>query len=128
MTKKEILEGEKLIASYMGYVYYPYNQEEASKGLLFGWIKPEQRKPNLVPKHRPVLARKHSDLKFIKSWDWLIPVIKRIREIVNTNLSIDEYHNTVRISQQLNPYDYDIQSIFKAVVEFIKWYNQYKNE
>ena len=62
-------------------------------------------------------------VKYHKSWDWLIPVIKKIREIINTELSIDEFDLNRNLAQRLNPYDYSIESIHKGVVEFIKWYN-----
>ena len=65
---------------------------------------------------------------YSKSWDALIPVIKKIREIVNTELNIDEYFDNVGLSQRLNPYDYDIESVYNGVVEFIKKYNYHINE
>lgn len=67
-------------------------------------------------------------LKYNTSWDWLIPVIKQIRGIINTGLTIDEYDLKCGYSERLNPYDYDINSVHKGVVEFIKWFNQRLNQ
>ena len=60
-------------------------------------------------------------------WNWLIDVVKKIREIINTELSIEKYHIKQGYSQTLNPYDYDFESIYKSSIEFIKWYNEQNN-
>lgn len=57
-------------------------------------------------------------LKYNVSWDWLIPVIKKIAEVSGDN---------VGLSQRLNPYTYDIENIYTGVVEFIKSFNNKNN-
>jgi len=54
------------------------------------------------------------DLEYHYSWDWLIPVIKKIATIEPDNIGK---------MQQFNPYTYDIDRIYKGVVEYIKSYN-----
>lgn len=88
-----------LIAEFMGYGHQLYLVESPETG---EYLRP----------------------KFHCSWDWLVPVIKKIGEVVDTNHRWDE----VGISQNLNPYTYDIDSIYKAVIEFIKSYNFHKNK
>ena len=73
------------------------------------------------------LCRSLSAPQFHKSWDWIMPVIKKIRGIVNEELTIDEFDNNRYLENRLSPYNYDIKSINKAVVEFIKWYNLNKS-
>lgn len=64
--------------------------------------------------------------KYRTSWDWIMPVIKKIREIVNVELCIDDYYLHEGLRQRLNPFDYDIDSIYKGAIEFIKWHNDNK--
>ena len=68
------------------------------------------------------------DLKFNSSWDWLMPVVKKIREVINTELNFSDFDDQRGYDQRLNPYNYDIDSIYKGAVEFIKWYNENKGE
>lgn len=63
------------------------------------------------------------EMKFHSDWNWLIPVIKRISTIVSTELNAEEFAIKEGYSERLNPYDYDMQSLYKGCVEFIKWYN-----
>lgn len=62
------------------------------------------------------------------NWDHLIPVLKHIREVVNVELTFEEFDNNRGLEQRLNPYEYDIDSIYKGVIEFIKTYNHIKNK
>jgi len=65
-------------------------------------------------------------LSYHDSWDWLVPVVKKIREVVNTEMSFEDFDNHRGIADRLNVYDYDMDSIYKGVVEFIKTYNHKK--
>lgn len=54
--------------------------------------------------------------KYHTSWDWLIPVAKKC---------IDTHHdNGQDIFEALHKCD--IETLHKAIVEFIKWYNEKK--
>ena len=63
-------------------------------------------------------------MEFSTNWNWLIIVIKKIRNIVNTELSINEFDKFRYLEQRLNPYNYEIDSVFNGCIEFIKWYNE----
>ena len=71
-----------------------------------------------------------SELKFDTDWNWLMPVIRKIEELGNdvlitTNyiqISFDEGEQFIVIDD-LN---IKIDSVYNAVVEFIKWYNENK--
>jgi hypothetical protein len=57
------------------------------------------------------------------SWDWLMPVIKTIRDHVNVDMGFEEYDNWRENFKQIDPYNYNLSECYKAVVEFIKTYN-----
>lgn len=62
---------------------------------------------------------KVENLKFHNDWNWLMEVVKKCKtiQLSNKNKIADIYdalHNT------------NIDSVYKACVEFIKWYNENK--
>jgi uncharacterized protein YfbU (UPF0304 family) len=62
-------------------------------------------------------------LKFHDSWDSIMPVVKKIREIINVEFTLTEFDSFRHMEQRLNGYTYDIESIVAGCVEFIKTYN-----
>ena len=77
-------------------------------------------------------------LKFHKSWDWLMPVVEKIEsEFCSSNI---HYYSAGMMKQayvvEFLGYniDYDnsqydkskIKAVYKAVIKFIKWYNENK--
>lgn len=77
--------------------------------------------------------------KFHTSWDWLMPVVEKIRtlEIVtNVNYNIDGdfiiegLTKTEVLDIIINKEDFTSEKnmVYKAVVEFIKFYNQNKEK
>ena len=70
---------------------------------------------------------RYSDMKYHKSWDWLMPVIDKIRSEVcyvkykeHTASMIDDGGIYINTKFRENTYN--------DVVEFIKWYNQNKED
>lgn len=65
-----------------------------------------------------------SDLRYHESWDWLIPVCQKIRDYKTDDVVGGELRLSVvgRITYM------DIKMLYKAVVEFIKWYNEKKKK
>ena len=89
-------ENNKLIAKFMGVVFHDdENQYYDNNGLYIG-----------------------EDLQYHSSWDWLMPVIKKIK-LMDVNLK------TWRMIT--NPSDYEIENVHNQVVEFIKEYNDKKS-
>ena len=147
MTKEEILEGNKLIAEFLGYVYVPYTAGHS--GRPCGWvIKNYKLVDRKVPKL--FLGRTTKDLLYHKSWDWLMPVVEKIENTkpfysVSNNAGFwynDETYTVDRNKPQylciisdkscrivINSANYFLERNNKlvatwfAVVEFIKWYN-----
>ena len=61
-----------------------------------------------------------SELKYHTSWDWLMPVIHRIRDWVNVDMGFEEFDDWRENFKQIDPYNYNLEQCYKAVVEFIK--------
>lgn len=57
------------------------------------------------------------DLKYNTSWDWLMPVVEKINSDIHYNES-KEYRHLMSLKITTN-----IKVLYKAIVEFIKWYN-----
>jgi len=65
------------------------------------------------------------DMKYHASWDWLMPVIKKVNEVTE----YDDYNkNRLHIQRVLddciNENAVGFQVVYEAVVEFIKLYNK----
>ena len=73
MTTEEALEGNKLIAEFMGYSYYPHTREET----LPGWRK-EKSHPKISGTY---LARVHKNLAYHRSWEWLMTAVEKIESL-----------------------------------------------
>ena len=117
----EIIEGNKLIAEFMGWSKSPY-----------------EHLPNKMYKDDKGI---HVDqLKYNSSWDWLMPVVEKVEEFGYPTLVKSDYYRKkldyeVCIFQKgtgelLIENDFGgqtkIMTTWRAVVEFIRWYNQNK--
>lgn len=109
MEEKEIVENNKLIAEFMGWnkygnnVYHtPFENASYCNGEFTHIVNFPQ------------------DLKFNSSWDWLMPVVEKTLLIAN---ELDDLEKFSIITDQV-PY---INEVYKAVVEFIKYYNGRKS-
>ena len=119
------MESNKLIAEFMGYeiLYRPYSN---------GFIELSDTQLCDV-----------DDLLYHKSWEWLMPVVKKIDNTITLSSKDESYlycfdmvsENHVTIFDSLTsttivkvPFDkaYEREPVYKAVVEFIKWYNKNK--
>ena len=101
MTQEEIIKGNKIIAEFMGAKmivtdYYGINI-----------IKfPDESTKDLFA------------LKYHCSWDWLMPVVKKCLTVGDNSDMWDVLFNALSMVE--------IDSLFGAVVDFIKWYNENK--
>ena len=106
-------EGNKLIAEFMGYRFYKHLPIKRD-----GWQLESNKDTALY------LAHNDSDLKYHSSWDWLMPVIRKIKD---TELSVYTEKGSYlveRIDEGIT--SVDIDNVFMRVIEFIKWYNENK--
>ena len=73
-----------------------------------------------------------SSCKYSTSWDWLMPVVENI-ESINIGNDEDKFYNVVIEGLECSIWlickvgQTKIESTYKAVVAFIKWYNNNKN-
>lgn len=118
MIDKETLENNKLIAEFMG---ARYNQ-------IFGvWTS------DIIPLNNYGNPSSTQQLKYHKSWDWLMPLVEKIEKLTNELPTLtlskpfaDSY--VVKLSSEV-PEGEDknrLTATYKAVVEFIKWHNENK--
>jgi len=127
MKKEQVLEGNKLIAEFMG-AEIKGNLCKFYKHPIFDVIEIEFSPINW--------------LNYRSSWDWLMPVVEKIES--STNAVFQIYARAIVCIYDYNiwqcnddrldlrhQYDFTFDSskreaVYKAVVEFIKWYNQNK--
>lgn len=106
-TEQEILDGNKLIAEFMG---YPISKVE------LGFTSKEAK---------TVMRR----LEYHTSWDWLMPVVEKIEEfgyaidICQNDCNIYENNNSGNFLKELNRRT-KIEAVYAASIEFIKWHKE----
>ena len=100
-------ENNKLIAEFMGLVKSSYRNmywtEKAKEGFGEG---------ELV------------NLLYHTSWDWLMPVVENIKILVMEDDSDELYNSEEWDNITHTLVQIEIKSVYKAVVEFIKQYNE----
>jgi len=119
MKQEEIIEGNQLIAEFMG--------DDFFANLGFTYQRPMFKEGRILPEH----------CKFHSSWDWLMRAVEKIESLgfrfgIALN-SVDLYDiisqrfsTTVNVDESYgikNESFKKIESTWLAVVEFIKWYN-----
>lgn len=71
-------------------------------------------------KHLAVIENcQAEDMPFNKSWDWLMPVVKKVK-----SLNIEEYHLIDDIDDALM--NADIWLVYDSCIKFVLWYNDNK--
>ena len=114
MGTQQIIENNKLIAEFMGIPSYEY------RGYTMFVFDDNNHRTDV-------------DLHYHNSWDWLMPVVKKCYEYgqlasderTDLHLCLLKYKHKCNIEESLLGI-IDIESTHKAVVEFIKWYNENK--
>ena len=127
-----MIENNKLIAEFMGYEKHP----RITDALI------NKTKKMLVPywsdRNNEVLL---DDLAYNQSYDWLMPVVERIENtfqvgtgdlckvyISSNNNPKDKFYYCNIFGSEDAQFNGEskqskIESVYRAVVEFIKWYN-----
>jgi len=108
MTEQEILENNKLIAEFMG-------EKVGWQDLPIG------------------TGGYYVEVFYHSSWDWLMPVVKKISTIFgkwdyedeNRLKAEDIFYMDNMYSEFINN---DIEAVLSRCVEFIKWYNNENNK
>jgi hypothetical protein len=128
LTKEEILEGNKLIAEFMGGEFkedLPYTFAKS------GWLK--------TPANDHQTIAQDYDFRYHKSWDWLMPVIEKINGLGKEySFSIFKTYIALSVekggrvfkdfsfahSENITSTQTSKQAAFKLVVKFVKWQNE----
>ena len=100
MTQEEILEGEKLIGEFDGITKDRYGRYY-KKGVFKG--------------------NSEHDFIYHSDWNWLMSAVDKISKLHSIPELYANYSKGIDALMML-----DINILFKAVVEFIKWYNKNK--
>ena len=100
--EQSILDGNKLIANFMGWEVSTKGKDWLRHDIPCGYIK-------IHPEC----------LKFHSSWDWLMPVVEKC---IHSPHREGMRRHVESIEQSLN--SADIEYVYPAVVKFIKWYNK----
>ena len=64
-----------------------------------------------------------TDLQYHNSWDWLMPVLRKIRKITLKEMSFNEYEIWREDFGLINPFNDSFDDCFEYVVKFINWFN-----
>jgi hypothetical protein len=112
----ETTENNKLIAEFMG-----WKEQTDSTERWFGSF----REPNGIL-HKNTAKE---PLLFHTSWDWLMPVTtkafnKACKMDLDGVIGADNHRQAIMDAHTM----FDKESVYKAVVEFIKWYNKNKED
>ena len=105
MTRKEVIEGNKLIAEF---ITIGVNTET-------GWLHFRHPEIEAAPSD-------YEYYRFEESWDWLIPVINKIYDL--SEYYIYKYETQTFFSDgSIEINTRYIEETYKDVVEFIEWFN-----
>jgi len=113
------MKDDKLIAEFIGVV--PDNK---------GWYDGYELYKAGFPFAYGAMGNGTNELKLQKSWDWLMPVVEKIINKTSLAFHPKQYleHAEDKAKEQIFEAmsTIDIDNVYKAVVEFIKWYNKQK--
>jgi hypothetical protein len=112
MTKKQILNGNKLIAEFMD-----------------NWFDTGLEPAYTVHNHKGYEVH---ELQYHSSWDWFMPVVKKCLDLCDESIYGDyeildpDVAGDHRSTICANLYTCKIINVHTSVVKFIKWYNKNK--
>ncbi len=142
MSEQEIIEGNKLIAEFMGAV-----TPKTAPEIISSYIKNDEvwYGDNTTPNGQYESAFKIFDLKYHSSWEWLMPVFEKIQYITDyCSDLLDGYYNFDFQIDLLNGVDFKvgkeriylqtayspgqlIDAVWSGIIAFIKWFNEHKS-
>lgn len=106
-------------------------ENEIIAEFMGGWNKdPHTRKYGINIPHMKNQWWDIDELQYHASWDWLMPVVEKIENMGHsTKIECNGISTTVTISPNVSVWNNPstkIDKAYKAVVQFIKWYNEQK--
>ena len=126
MTNQQIIDNNKLIAEFMEAKPNLYTlRKDGSRNYFYGIHVGNIYEKAIKPKGMP----------FYTDWNWLMPIVEKIEQteinkfgsgcqvtIMNNSCSILSSLSGINILLRVDKTR--IKATYKAVVEFIKWYNK----
>lgn len=132
----QTIENNKLIAEFIGNDTNEYGLDV---------FVPKSMKPITTKNNNVVMQGifEFNECLFHNSWDWLMPVVEKIESLnleingVLTSFDVTISYQYCQIIDEeglgicgINTHSKDnkskIEAVYKAVIEFIKWYNENK--
>lgn len=118
MNKEEIMDGNKVMAEYLGYKYYPLN-EPYGRDKVVGWIKPRCSPMN--PEFK--MCRSHRDLPFYNDWNALMRVIDKIESdgvVVSITKNSITIHNWFTSMSSEKGFNDKLKATWRVCLKYIK--------
>ena len=127
MTNAEIefmVEGNKFIAEFIGLDVEKDGRKSIWNLRVSSTEKAEQIGFTMLRNKRPVIV---GYLNFNERWDWIMPVVEHIEKgdfgFKMCRKVVEVYRDSTKEVLIKTKEASRIQSLFKAVVEFVKWKN-----
>jgi hypothetical protein len=64
------------------------------------------------------------ELRYHESWDWLMPVVEKCLQVLGDSKESEQFYQGIHDAL----WDINIKTTHEAVVQFIKWYNQQRED
>ena len=137
MTQKDIVDGSKIIANYLGWQYIPFDNLQGyskpgwwqiplldEKGKLFDYMSTEVKNHRSKIGGRYYVCRNHGELRFWNSLDALAPVIQQIeKENMNIKFHLNNNGCEIKIDKSWAHNSFSLpnwsNNVFKVVVETV---------
>ncbi len=65
-------------------------------------------------------------LKYYHSWDWIIPVIQKVKEIISTLPQSESQPDYILHQIMVKYEEFDRAGVYENIIQFIDWYKEYK--
>ena len=112
---KNIVENNKIIAEFMGFVADKFFEVKLADGINTSYYY-----------HKDAYMYLPEAMLYNCSWDWIMTVVEKI-EILENNLNKEINGDFRQFQKVLSlPIYSKIEVVYESCVEFIKWYNSKK--
>lgn len=120
---QELIKNNVLIAMFM-------NSEKSGSY----WYLPQHEEVQEIPRSYDCERVSHfgdEELKYHKDWNWLMTVIDEIDVLNDYAFTVNMHYHYTTVTSEKHNISIDseddsgrLMSTYKAVIEFIKWYNK----
>lgn len=119
-TEKKELSDNELIAEFMGGQYHKLNDGFIDKELW--WFAPGNH-PN--PHCNAGTYKRSDELEYHIRWDWLMPVVEKIERLSDVKVTINKSRCRIVAGKKVFSCHtiVKINSMYRVVVEFLRWLN-----